>query len=131
MEQAIVQIARRIRDGLFLLEGGAEFFTYFEGQESSAGSNRGQPRGARRAAARGNDLDSVSPTGGKVVARQAWPVTLKQGESATREFRMPPPAQWPHEGFHRHDRVEREAERSSTGCSTRLPSGNLPLDRTG
>ncbi|MGC8639185.1 MAG: beta-galactosidase [Isosphaeraceae bacterium] len=99
VEQAIVGIAGRMRDGLFLVEGGADHFTYFGGQEIRLGAtaaNLAAPGGPPREAKL-----SIIVTGssGEVVARQAWPVSLKQGETATREFRVPAPARWPRDGL--------------------------------
>ena len=99
VEQAITQIAGRIRGGLFLLEGGADFFTYFRGQEIRLGAtaaNLAPPGGPPR---QGMLAVTVSTADGQAVASKSWPVALNRGEKATHEFPMPAPAEWPQDGY--------------------------------
>ncbi|MGC8862889.1 MAG: hypothetical protein ACP5R5_08960, partial [Armatimonadota bacterium] len=74
----IGQIARRMRDPVFLVDGGAQFYTYFVGQEVRLGVRAANLGGA------GVDLKAsvvVSRGGRPTVVAHAWKIALGPGET--------------------------------------------------
>ena len=99
MQAVLTQTARRMRDGLFLVEGGAEFNTYFPGQPVRLGAeaaNLAAPGGQARS---GLMSVTVTDASGHVQVERAWPMTLERGGRAAQEFSWNPPTMWPAGGY--------------------------------
>jgi hypothetical protein len=95
--QLLRQTAYAMRRGLFLREGGSEFFTVFDGQELNLGAsavNFGKTEQTNLAL-----RISVKPKhGGANLFAREWPLTLAAGiaQAAREQWK---PAQWPEGGL--------------------------------
>lgn len=80
--QVIGQTARRMRQGAFILDGGADSYTYFRGQSVRIGANIANVSGASIAGlqVRASIQDNRTH---KVVKRQEWPIDLGPSEKRT------------------------------------------------
>lgn len=95
VRQLLTRTARRMRGGLFLAEGGANFYTYFPGQPVTLGGSvvdMGGPGGAARP---GDMSVTVTDSGGRVVTKRSWPLVL----GGTQDYVWNPPAAWPARGY--------------------------------
>jgi len=95
MRRMLTQTVRRMRDGLFLTEGGANFYTYFPGQPVTLGAravNLAAPGNNGRA---GGLSVTVTNSAGRVLVKRSWPVTLMRGGTFAQGFIWNPPAVWP------------------------------------
>ncbi len=103
MRRVLTQTARRLHDGLFLLEGGAEFYTYFPGQSVRLGTRVANLCAARESAAgqarRGRVAITIQSSDGRKVLRRSWPVVLNRGGTVVHEFTWNPPGNWPAAGY--------------------------------
>jgi hypothetical protein len=87
---ALVQLARRTREGSFLYEAGARHFAYWPGEKVELGANVrsfGAGGGALKVALR---IHELKDPGKAVFAREA-DVTLQPGEAKTLTFTWEPP----------------------------------------
>jgi len=99
VRRRLTQTAQRMRDGLFLAEGGANFYTYFPGQPVTLGArvvNLGEPNGEARS---GKMTVAVTDSSGRVMTKRSWPLTPAGGGSAAEEYIWNPPAAWPARGY--------------------------------
>lgn len=99
VKKLLTQTAARMRDGLFLAEGGTDFYTYFPGQPGRLGAravNLGGPSGAART---GEMSVSVTDAGGRLAQSKTWPVTLAGGTGAAQEVAWDPHGRWPAGGY--------------------------------
>ncbi|MBI4585171.1 MAG: beta-galactosidase [Planctomycetes bacterium] len=98
LRRVMREVAIRMRQGVFLKEGGCEFYTVFEGQRFQAGA-RAVNFGT--AEARGLEIAiEVTENGqaGKPVARQAWRLDLPAGAEEKRELAIEEKG-WPATGL--------------------------------
>jgi len=95
----IRQFASRVADGRFLLEGGADAFTYFDGDPVTLGATLVDIRQAGSDAPAHATVDvSVTDPAGKTVFAKTWPVTMEPGSQQTFTSSWQPAA-WPSQGF--------------------------------
>ncbi len=88
--------AGRMRDGLFILDGGANFYTYFEGQELKLGVRAANVGAMER---KGVTLRvSVAAGNAPPVATRTWTVDLLPGETKPVSSAWKPAA-WPENGY--------------------------------
>lgn len=90
------QIAERMRNGAFILDGGANFYTYFDNQDVQLGMricNVGKE--ARQLTAR---VVVVADQTRKPPALKQWKLSLQPGETKTVSDRWRP-KQWPADGY--------------------------------
>ncbi|MBU6402837.1 MAG: hypothetical protein KGS61_21155, partial [Verrucomicrobia bacterium] len=112
IQQLLRELAGRLRRGLFLIEGGSEFFTVFEDQPVRLGArvaNFGQERRANLTV-RLTDSDAATR---QVAFTQAWQLSLASGAEQTVEHTWRP-ARWPPGGYQ---------------VTTELRFGNRIIDR--
>lgn len=93
----IGQIARRMRQGVFIVDGGTNFYTYFDGQEIKLGVRAANLSDQKREGLIARVTLSDATTGQSAVTRQ-WPLTLDAGKEATLAETWKP-GQWPERGF--------------------------------
>ncbi|MDQ2800535.1 MAG: hypothetical protein M3Y13_12965, partial [Armatimonadota bacterium] len=99
MQKLLAQTLRQMRDGDFLTEGGANFYTYFPGQAVHLGAaavNLAAPDGEARSGAMSV---TVTNAAGRTLTKRAWPITLTRGGVISQEFVWIPPANWPTNGY--------------------------------
>ena len=96
VKQLLRQTARRMRDGLFLAEGGTNFYTYFPGQSVTLGARLANMGGEVRS---GEVSVRVTDSGGRTLTKRLWPVALPGGGMAAREAAWDPPTVWPAGGY--------------------------------
>jgi hypothetical protein len=96
---ALSELARRMRDGLFLMEAGAQYYTYFPGQEIRLGARVSNlcPKGAS-GTRRGVVRMRVTSSDGRVAWQKSWPLQVNPGENET-ESSVWKPSRWPSDGY--------------------------------
>ena len=99
VQRAIGQVARRMLDGLFLLEGGAEFDTLFPGQPVRLGAQVADLSPEAGISRQGAVRLRVTTADTQTAWQQTWPVQAGCGESVTRESVWTPPSRWPASGY--------------------------------
>ncbi len=95
--QALASLLQRMRHGVFLLEGGTNHYTYFDGQDAAVGLRAAnlakEPRPGIRARVRIEDT-----VFGEAAVRAEWSLSPAAGDVQT--FAEPwRPSHWPPEGF--------------------------------
>lgn len=98
LQPLVLDIARRMREGLFLREGGARTYTVLPGQPVRLGVRalNVSPEDTRHPAVA---RLTVAGPGGKAVWRRAWPLSLAAGTEGGGEAVWTPPAKWPVGGY--------------------------------
>ncbi|HOW19014.1 MAG TPA: hypothetical protein PLC79_08255, partial [Phycisphaerae bacterium] len=95
--KALGQVLRRMRQGVFLVDAGTNFYTYFDDQEIRFGVRAvnlsDAPRGDLVACVVLADADS-----GRQVVSRRWPLALNPAQEATLADAWKPP-EWPEQGF--------------------------------
>lgn len=91
--------ARRMRDGVFLLDGGTQFTTYFSGQQVLAGARIIAANAAHDAAAPTILRLSIAEAKGKTLWRKQFAANAKTGAVETLSAPWQAPANWPAAGF--------------------------------
>lgn len=95
--EAIREIALRIREGVFLVDGGANYYTYFDGQAIQLGLeaiNLGSPV-TQNIQGRVRLLNLVTK---QMIVQQQWQCRLKYGERQIHAYQWQP-NHWPKGGF--------------------------------
>ena len=99
VKKLLTRTLARMRGGLFLAEGGTDFYTYFPGQPARLGAravNMGGPGGEART---GEMSVSVTDAGGHQTLSKTWPVTLTGGAESAQEIAWDPHGRWPAGGY--------------------------------
>ncbi len=118
VEALLGRVVRRMADGVFMLDGGADKYTYFEEQPLELGVRIAHMGSRPQTGLTANVQILDAATGATVHRSSAWSFDLAPGE--TREYAEPwRPDAWPEGGFRvrvdvmqgarRIDRVEHEA----------------------
>ncbi len=97
VRKAIGQIIRRMRHGVFLVDGGTNFYTYFDGQDVRLGVRAVHLGGGRREGLIARVVLTDAASGREVVSRQ-WPLALSPDQEATVADTWKP-SEWPEQGF--------------------------------
>jgi hypothetical protein len=95
--RAIGQIARRMSQGVFIIDGGANFYTYFDGQQITLGVRAANLGDVRREALTARVTLSEAGSAQAVVSRQ-WPLALNAGQAISVSDQWKPEG-WPEQGF--------------------------------
>ena len=97
------QIAQKMRDGVYIMDGGASFYTYFEGQSIRLGL-RAANLGREAQTALIADMLLIDPKTGDVAVSKTWPLSLAPGQEKEVEGTWRPD-RWPEGGFRAEVRV--------------------------
>ena len=97
VQDIIIEVARRMRRGVFLLDAGANFYTYFEGQSMRLGA-RVTNLGREASGDLALRLHVVNADTGELAHHVQWDVSIPAGETVTRA-EVYQPNQWPEKGF--------------------------------
>jgi len=95
--KAIGQTAKRMSDGVFIMDGGSEFFTYFDNQDMTLGMrlvNLGRERQSKLTA----KVTLEDSQTGRQVEQLHWPVDLDAGQEVKVSGKIEI-TDWPENGF--------------------------------
>ena len=93
----IGKIAERMNDRTFIVDGGTDFFTYFDGQVVKMGVRAANLGGVTRDGLTARVTLTEAKTG-KQVAQQDWPLSLGPGETKSVSSNWAP-KEWPAGGL--------------------------------
>jgi len=99
MQEIIEQAARRLRDGLLLTEGGAEFYVCFPGQRVRLGAGVANTAAEDGPQHQGHMSVTLTTAAGAAVATQSWPVALGRGQTLQQQFLWTAPTTAPPGGY--------------------------------
>jgi hypothetical protein len=90
-------VARKMLNGVYIVDGGSNFYTYFEDQDLLLGVRAANLAQDRRAGLTAKVRVADAESGAEVSSKE-WPVSLYGGEETTVQESWKP-AQWPSKGF--------------------------------
>ena len=99
VKKLLTQTVARMRDGLFLAEGGANFYTYFPGQTVTLGARAVNLAPSGGGARSGEMSVVITDASGRPRVHKTWPVTLTGGGLTAQETVWDPHGQWPAGGY--------------------------------
>jgi hypothetical protein len=95
---AVCAVIRKMDEGVYLVDGGSDFYTYFPGQDLTLGVHAANIGGSSAKDLTARVIVTNADSGAEIF-RKEWPLSLAAGKEATVKETCKP-GEWPKAGFH-------------------------------